>query len=79
MDELFMHILLSIAGFSVAGMWAMNLWEIRNLRKDNRELSLAIANLTSTIAGLKVELENKVSEVDCAETRLAGSCKVSKH
>lgn len=69
MEETFVNILLAVCGFTLITMWGMNLWELRQLRKDNKELSQAISILSSTIAALQVQLGFKVSKEDCAEFR----------
>lgn len=69
MEDVIVNILMSLAGFSLVTMWGMNLWELRQLRKDNRELSQAIATLSSAISSLQVQLSFKVGRDDCAEHR----------
>ena len=69
MSDVLINLLIAVAGFSLVTMWGINLWELRQLRKDNRELGVAIAGLASVIASLKVQLDFKVNSDTCAEHR----------
>lgn len=59
----------AIAGL-FAVLWGINLFEIRELRKDNKLLATNIAALTATIATLTAELGHKVSGEQCASHRM---------
>lgn len=63
------HIILAIAGFALVTLWAIQLWEVRALRKDNASLRESIMALTTAVAALTAELGHKVSKEDCAEHR----------
>lgn len=62
-------IILAVCGFALVTLWGTNLWELRMLRKDNKDLTAAISALSSTIVALQVELAHKVPKEECAELR----------
>lgn len=54
----------------IAVIWGLNLFEIRELRKDNKLLSGNIAALTATIANLTANLDHKMEKEACTAYRM---------
>lgn len=69
MDSTVTQLILAAAGFSIATLWGVQLWEVRNLRGDNKKLTDAIAELSAAIGTFRVQLEYKVDTDICSEHR----------